>query len=86
MDVLISERANQSIQQLSGALEQLNPDGEDVRRSEGNLFTMVDEEDKDAWSQKTHSEAGNTVLIVYMFPSSESKYLFQYVLLSFLAS
>ncbi|XP_061601911.1 serologically defined colon cancer antigen 8 homolog isoform X2 [Cololabis saira] len=55
----LRQRANQSIQQLSSALEQLNPDGEDVRGSDGNLFTMADEEDKGAWSQKTHSEAVN---------------------------
>ncbi|KAM6915926.1 serologically defined colon cancer antigen 8 homolog [Xenentodon cancila] len=55
----LRQRANQSIQQLSSALEQLNPDGEDVGGSDGSLLTMVDEEDKGAWSQKTHSEAVN---------------------------
>lgn len=60
--VLLSERANQSIQQLSSALEQLHADSEEVeevRGSDGNLFTTLAEEDKAAWSQKTQSEAGD---------------------------
>ncbi|XP_054874344.1 serologically defined colon cancer antigen 8 homolog isoform X5 [Amphiprion ocellaris] len=58
----LRQRANQSLQQLSGALEQLNPDGkevEGVRGGDGNLFTTLSEEDKAAWSHKTHSEAVN---------------------------
>uniref|UniRef100_A0A3P8RZ74 SHH signaling and ciliogenesis regulator sdccag8 n=1 Tax=Amphiprion percula TaxID=161767 RepID=A0A3P8RZ74_AMPPE len=58
----LRQRANQSLQQLSGALEQLNPDGEEVegvRGGDGNLFTTLSEEDKAAWSHKTHSEAVN---------------------------
>lgn len=62
---LVSERANQSIQQLSSALEQLNPDGEEVeevRGSDGSLLSTMAEEDKAAWSQKTQSEAGDSVI------------------------
>lgn len=58
----LRQRANQSIQQLSSALEQLNPDGEEVeevRGSDGSLFTAMAEEDTAAWSQKTQSEAVN---------------------------
>nr|XP_020459306.1 serologically defined colon cancer antigen 8 isoform X2 [Monopterus albus] len=58
----LRQRANQSIQQLSSALEQLHPDGEEVeevRRSDGTIFATMAEEDKAAWSQKTHSEAVN---------------------------
>ncbi|CAK6967089.1 serologically defined colon cancer antigen 8 homolog [Scomber scombrus] len=58
----LRQRANQSIQQLSSTLEQLNPGGEeveDVRGSDGNLFTAMGEEDKAVWSQKTQSEAVN---------------------------
>ncbi|XP_070696606.1 serologically defined colon cancer antigen 8 homolog [Pempheris klunzingeri] len=58
----LRQRANQSIQQLSSTLEQLNPDGEEVeelRRSDGSHFTTTAEEDKAAWSQKTQSEAVN---------------------------
>ncbi|XP_039995974.1 serologically defined colon cancer antigen 8 homolog isoform X2 [Xiphias gladius] len=58
----LRQRANQSIQQLSSALEQLNPDGEEVeevRGSDGSLFPTMAEEDKAAWSQKTQSEAVN---------------------------
>lgn len=57
-----SERANHSIRQLSSALQQLNPDGEqreEVRGTDGGLFTTMAEEDKAAWSQKTQSEAGD---------------------------
>ncbi|XP_067371832.1 serologically defined colon cancer antigen 8 homolog isoform X3 [Channa argus] len=60
--MLLNERANQSIQQLSGALEQLHPDREDVegiRGNDGTLFTSMAEEDKAAWSQKSQSEAVN---------------------------
>ncbi len=63
--ILASERANQSIQQLSSTLEQLNPDGEEVeelRGSDGGLLTAMSEEDKAAWSQKTQSEAGDSVI------------------------
>ncbi|XP_037639239.1 serologically defined colon cancer antigen 8 homolog [Sebastes umbrosus] len=58
----LRQRANQSIQQLSSALEQLSSDGEEVeepRGSDGSLFTAMAEEDKAAWSQKTQSEAVN---------------------------
>ncbi|XP_028278399.1 serologically defined colon cancer antigen 8 homolog isoform X2 [Parambassis ranga] len=61
----LRQRANQSIQQLSSALEQLNPDEEEkeeeeaVRASDGSFFTNITEEDKTAWSQKTQSEAVN---------------------------
>uniref|UniRef100_A0A8C2WS09 SHH signaling and ciliogenesis regulator sdccag8 n=1 Tax=Cyclopterus lumpus TaxID=8103 RepID=A0A8C2WS09_CYCLU len=58
--MLVSERANQSIQQLSSALEQLSSDGEEVeepRGSGGSLFATMAKEDKGAWSQKTQSEA-----------------------------
>lgn len=60
---LDSERANKSIQQLSSTLEQLSHDGEEVeelRGSEGSLYTTMAEEDKGAWSQKTQSEAGDS--------------------------
>ncbi|TNN64344.1 Serologically defined colon cancer antigen 8 [Liparis tanakae] len=60
--MLFSERANQSIQQLSSALEQLSSDGEEVeepRGRDGSLFADVAEEDTAAWSQKTQSEAVN---------------------------
>lgn len=63
--ILVSERANQSIQQLSSTLEQLSPDGEEVeerRGSDGSPFTAVAKEDKAAWSQKTQSEAGDAVI------------------------
>uniref|UniRef100_A0A3B3WTX5 Serologically defined colon cancer antigen 8 n=1 Tax=Poecilia mexicana TaxID=48701 RepID=A0A3B3WTX5_9TELE len=50
--------ANQSLQQLSSALDQLDPDGEDVRPAAGDVFTAA-EEDKTAWSHKTQSEAVN---------------------------
>ncbi|XP_054885647.1 serologically defined colon cancer antigen 8 homolog [Poeciliopsis prolifica] len=52
----LRQRANQSLQQLSGALDQLDPDGEDVRPAAGEVFA---EEDKTAWSHKTQSEAVN---------------------------
>ncbi|MED6233919.1 hypothetical protein ATANTOWER_019079, partial [Ataeniobius toweri] len=55
----LRQRANQSIQQLSSALEQLDPDGEDVRAGPGNFLTMAAEEDTAAWSHKTQSEAVN---------------------------
>ncbi|XP_026210286.1 serologically defined colon cancer antigen 8 homolog isoform X1 [Anabas testudineus] len=57
----LRQRANQSIQQLSSALEQLHADEEveEVRGSDGSLFTTLAEEDKAAWSQKTQSEAVN---------------------------
>ena len=65
MCTLVSERANQSIQQLSSALEQLNPDGEEVeevRECDGSPFSTMAEEEKTAWSQKTQSEAGDSVI------------------------
>lgn len=58
----LRQRANQSIQQLSSALEQLSSDGEEVeepRGRDGSLFANVAEEDTAAWSQKTQSEAVN---------------------------
>ncbi|KAK5622825.1 hypothetical protein CRENBAI_024284 [Crenichthys baileyi] len=55
----LRQRANQSIQQLSSALEQLDPDGEDVRAGAGNFLTTAAEEDTAAWSHKTQSEAVN---------------------------
>lgn len=55
---LIPERANESIQRLSGALE---PDGEVVRGDDYSFFTAVAEEDKTIWSQKTQSEAGDSL-------------------------
>lgn len=58
---LIPERANASIQQLSSALE---PDGEVVRGGDDSFFTAVAEEDKTIWSQKTQSEAGDSLLAV----------------------
>ncbi|XP_068424728.1 serologically defined colon cancer antigen 8 homolog [Clinocottus analis] len=57
----LRQRANQSIQQLSSALEQLSSDGEEVeepRCSDGSLFATM-AEDTAAWSQKTQSEAVN---------------------------
>lgn len=65
MCILDSERANQSIQQLSSTLEQLSPEGEEVeqlRGSDGNLLPIMAEEDKAAWSQKTQSEAGDSMI------------------------
>ncbi|XP_040905137.1 serologically defined colon cancer antigen 8 homolog [Toxotes jaculatrix] len=58
----LRQRANQSIQQLSSTLEQLNPDGEEVeevRGTDSSLFSTMAEEDNAAWSQKTQSEAVN---------------------------
>ncbi|XP_034753255.1 serologically defined colon cancer antigen 8 homolog isoform X2 [Etheostoma cragini] len=58
----LRQRANQSIQQLSSALEQQSSDEEEVeesRGSGGSLFTALVEEDNVAWSQKTQSEAVN---------------------------
>ncbi|XP_032396851.1 serologically defined colon cancer antigen 8 homolog isoform X4 [Etheostoma spectabile] len=58
----LRQRANQSIQQLSSALEQQSSDEEKVeepRGSGGSLFTALVEEDNAAWSQKTQSEAVN---------------------------
>uniref|UniRef100_A0A8D3DUJ0 SHH signaling and ciliogenesis regulator sdccag8 n=1 Tax=Scophthalmus maximus TaxID=52904 RepID=A0A8D3DUJ0_SCOMX len=64
----LRQRANQSIQQLSSALEQLNPEGREAEEvggsdgsdgSDGSLFSIMVEEDKAAWSQKTQSEAVN---------------------------
>ncbi|XP_039640304.1 serologically defined colon cancer antigen 8 homolog isoform X4 [Perca fluviatilis] len=58
----LRQRANQSIQQLSSALEQQSSDEEEVeepRGSGGSLFTALVEEDNAAWSQKTQSEAVN---------------------------
>lgn len=54
----LRQGANQSIQQLSGSLEPLDPDGEDVRPGAGNFFAKA-EEDKAAWSHKNQSEAVN---------------------------
>ncbi|KAM4729625.1 serologically defined colon cancer antigen 8 homolog isoform 2-T2 [Anableps anableps] len=54
----LRQRANQSFQQLSSALEQLDPDGEDVRAAAGHFFTAA-EEGNAAWSHKTQSEAVN---------------------------
>ncbi|XP_037541874.1 serologically defined colon cancer antigen 8 homolog [Nematolebias whitei] len=53
------QRANENIQELSSALEQLSPDGEVVRGSNDTFFAAMAEEDKTAWSQKTQSEAVN---------------------------
>ncbi|XP_078128679.1 serologically defined colon cancer antigen 8 homolog isoform X7 [Sander vitreus] len=58
----LRQRANQSIQQLSSALEQQSSDEEEMekpRGSGGSLFTALVEEDNAAWSQKTQSEAVN---------------------------
>ncbi|XP_058507238.1 serologically defined colon cancer antigen 8 homolog isoform X1 [Solea solea] len=58
----LRQRANQSIQLLSSTLEQLNPDGgevEEVGVSDGRFFSLIAEEDKATWNQKTHSEAVN---------------------------
>lgn len=69
--ILDSERANQSIQQLSSTLEQLSPDGEEVeevRGSDGSLLAGTAEEA--AWSQKTQSEAGDSVISCGMADSS----------------
>ncbi|KAG7512309.1 serologically defined colon cancer antigen 8 isoform X1 [Solea senegalensis] len=58
----LRQRANQSIQQLSSTLKQLNPDGgevEEVGVSDGRFFSLIAEEDKATWNQKTHSEAVN---------------------------
>ncbi|XP_058507239.1 serologically defined colon cancer antigen 8 homolog isoform X2 [Solea solea] len=60
--LLTEQRANQSIQLLSSTLEQLNPDGgevEEVGVSDGRFFSLIAEEDKATWNQKTHSEAVN---------------------------
>ncbi|XP_008427391.1 serologically defined colon cancer antigen 8 homolog [Poecilia reticulata] len=54
----LRQRANQSLQQLSGALDQQDRDGEDVQPAAGGVFTAA-EEDKTAWSHKTQSEAVN---------------------------
>uniref|UniRef100_A0A3P9NS62 SHH signaling and ciliogenesis regulator sdccag8 n=1 Tax=Poecilia reticulata TaxID=8081 RepID=A0A3P9NS62_POERE len=48
-------------QQLSGALDQQDRDGEDVQPAAGGVFTAA-EEDKTAWSHKTQSEAGESLL------------------------
>ena len=72
MCIMVSERANQSLQQLSSALEQQSSDeeeeeeGEEPRGREGSLFTMAGE-DRTAWSQKTQSEAGNTNNMCHTF-------------------
>ncbi|XP_068597804.1 serologically defined colon cancer antigen 8 homolog [Brachionichthys hirsutus] len=58
----LRKKANQSIQQLSGTLEQLGRDGEDVpepRGADGTARDTVSEEDKATWSQKSQSEAAN---------------------------
>ncbi|KAK2824492.1 hypothetical protein Q5P01_021667 [Channa striata] len=55
----LRQRSNQSIQKLSSALEQLHPNVDGARGSDGSLFTSVAEEDKAAWSHKTQSEAVN---------------------------
>lgn len=68
--VLVLERANENIQQLSSALEQLSPDGEVVRGSNDTFFAAVAEEDKTAWSQKTQSEAGDSRLKFCAFCSA----------------
>lgn len=68
------ERANQSIQQLGSTLEQLNPDGEEAeefRGTDGSLVTSMVEEDKAAWSQKTQSEAGDSVWLVHWWLSDK---------------
>ncbi|XP_026165209.1 serologically defined colon cancer antigen 8 homolog isoform X1 [Mastacembelus armatus] len=57
---LLRQRANQSIQQLSSALEQLHPDGDEVDEVRGRAsspFPTMAEEDNAAWSQKSQSEA-----------------------------
>lgn len=62
MCMLTSERANQSIQHLSSAPLQLDPDGdevEEVRGGDEDHYTTMAEEDKAAWNQKSQSEAGD---------------------------
>lgn len=60
--VLISERTNHSIQQLSSGLEQKNPDGSEMLEvgdsDDGRFFPIMSDEEKQAWSQKKGSEAG----------------------------
>ncbi|CAI5654581.1 unnamed protein product [Oreochromis niloticus] len=58
----LRQRANQSIQHLSSALLQLDPDGDEVEKVRGgdeDHFTSMAEEDKAAWNQKSQSEAVN---------------------------
>lgn len=55
----LRQRANQSIQQLSSALQQLDLDEEQVEEVRGGVTTTMAEEDKAAWSQKSQSEAVN---------------------------
>lgn len=67
VSLLGSERANQSLQQLSSTLERLSPDAEEaaaeLRVSDGSFFTTFStEEDRAAWSQKTQSEAGDSAV------------------------
>lgn len=59
MCMLNSERANQSIQHLSSAPLQLDPDGdevEEVRGGDEDHYTTMAEA---AWNQKSQSEAGD---------------------------
>ncbi|XP_004551480.2 serologically defined colon cancer antigen 8 homolog isoform X1 [Maylandia zebra] len=58
----LRQRANQSIQHLSSAPLQLDPDGdevEEVRGGDEDHYTTMAEEDKAAWNQKSQSEAVN---------------------------
>ncbi|KAM9804118.1 serologically defined colon cancer antigen 8 homolog [Neosynchiropus ocellatus] len=57
-----NELMQRATRQLSGALEQLNTDGEDqeeARRSEGLFLSNMDEGGRSDWSPKTQSEAVN---------------------------
>lgn len=65
-----SERANQSIHQLSNTLEQLSQGGEEVEVLRGNDGTTMSEEDNTTLSRKTQSEAGNYDLLCDNCPSN----------------
>ncbi|KAM3863090.1 serologically defined colon cancer antigen 8 homolog [Diretmus argenteus] len=55
----LREWANQSIQQLSSALEQQSPDGEEVEGGRGSPLNIMASADETAWTQRTQSEAVN---------------------------
>lgn len=63
MCVLDVGRANQSIQQLSSTLEELNHrEGRKVEQGLRGNVTFIDE-DKPSWSLKGQSKAGNSVKV-----------------------
>lgn len=61
--VLDVGRANQSIQQLSSTLEQLNHrEGREEEQGLRGNVTFIDE-DKPSWTRKAKSKAGNSVTV-----------------------